>query len=189
MRISPCPIPPDPMTAPSLLPPTRGRLRSQQALERAELQFVVRVVNDGGIGPWRAQTGRRFSAARTTFVRHGRVSRGCAAGLVVALADQPTRDACWIAVESDPAPEWSAFWLHLSHRALPPFRSEPLFLLAWSAWRLGDRRLSDAAADAVIAEDRNHRAAAMLRTMLRGGLEAGQVPSLADRPAAGAGAG
>ena len=173
----------------SLVAPTHGRRRTQQALEQAELQFVTRVVNDGGIGPWRALTDQRFALAQATFLRQGRLSRAGAAGLVVALADQPIRDRCWLAVESAPAPHWSAFWLYLSRRALPPFRVEPLFLLAWSAWRRGDLRLAVAAADAVVAEDCDHRGGVMLRAMLRDGLAPAQVPSLAERPATWADAG
>ena len=173
----------------SLVAPAHDRRRPQQALERAELQFVTRVVNDGGIGPWRALTDQRFSLAHATFLRHGRLSRASAASLVVALADQPTRDRCWLAVESAPEPHWPAFWLYLSRRALPPFRVEPLFLLAWSAWRRGDLRLAVAAADAVVAEDRDHGGGVVLRAMLRGGLAPAQVPSLADWPATWTGAG
>jgi hypothetical protein len=168
--------------------PTRGRQRTRKALEQAELRFVVRVVQDGGIGPWRALSGARFTTGLRSFTRQGRLSRGCTADLLVALADRPTRDRCWLHLESDPDPRWPAFWLHLSRRALPPFRAEPLFLLAWSAWRLRDGRLAAAAADAVIAEDRNHRAAVMLRAMLRGGLEPAQLPSLSSCSGISAGA-
>jgi hypothetical protein len=158
------------------------------ALDEAESQFVARVAVDGGIGPWRAAADRRFRTAETTFARHGRLSRRVAAGLVVALADPPTRDRCWLAVESRNDTDWPAFWLHLSRRALPPYRGEPLFLLAWSAWRLGDDRRARAAADQVLMHDPGHRAAAMLVALLWLGVDPGRVPALAVRSVPPAGA-
>jgi Domain of unknown function (DUF4192) len=104
----------------------------------------------------------------------------------VARADWMTRDRCWRVVEADPDPGWPEFWLHLSRRALPPYRSEPLFLLGWSAWRLGDVRLARAAADAALAEDAGHRGAQMLLAILGLGLDPGSVPSLAGASVAGA---
>ncbi len=168
--------------------PTGGRRRTQQSLEDAELQLVARVVADGGIGPWRAAVEPRLGAARESFARHGRLARAVAAALVVALADQPIRDRCWQAIESQYDPTWPAFWFHLSRRALPPYRAEPLFLLAWSAWRLDDARLARAAADAALKADPGHRAAAILVAMLGAGVQSAQLPSLADHSATVAGA-
>jgi hypothetical protein len=148
-------------------------------VERAELQFVMRVVSDGGIRPWRALTELRFAAARRAFARQGRLSRGETATLLVALIDLPTRDRCWLQVESHPDPGWPAFWRYLSRRAPRPYRVEPLFLLAWSAWRLGELPVALAAAEATAAEDPHHRGAVMLRSLLVAGLEPDLVPSLA----------
>jgi len=64
----------------------------------------------------------------------------------------------------------------------------PLFLLAWSAWRLGDVRLARAAADDVLAQDSGHRAATLLAALLLLEVEPGTLPSLAGRPAASASA-
>jgi hypothetical protein len=174
--------------------PRHGRIaatatsRTRRALDEAELQFVARVVADGGIGPWRTAADQRFRTALTTFARHGRLSRRVVADLVVALADQPTRDRRWWVVESGDDADWTAFWLHLSRRALPPYRAEPLFLLAWSAWRLGDVGLARAAANAVLTQDPGHRAAAMLLALLWLGVQPGRLPSLAVRSVAPAGA-
>ena len=162
--------------------------RTRRALDEAELQFVARVVADGGIGPWRTAADQRFRTALTTFARHGRLSRRVAAGLVVALADQPTRDRCWRVVESRNDAEWPAFWRQLSRRALPPYRAEPLFLLGWSAWRRGDVRLARNAADEVLRQDPGHRAAAMLLALLWLGVRPGSLPSLAVRSVTPAGA-
>jgi Domain of unknown function (DUF4192) len=167
--------------------PTRGRRRTQRALEEAERRFVGRVVADGGIGLWRAAADLRLSTARATFIRHGHLARAVAASLVVALADQPTRDRCWHAIESQDDPGWPSFWLHVSRRALPPYRAEPLFLLAWSGWRLGDVRLARAASDEALREDPSHRDAALLLMMLRVGVGPGRLPPLADRSATVAG--
>ena len=89
------------------------------------------------------------------------------------------RDRCWMLVESCPDPAWTEFWLHLVRRALPPYRAEPLFLLAWSAWRQRDRRLAVQAVDAALGADPRHTAATMLRTALRAGLDPSRLPSLA----------
>jgi hypothetical protein len=85
--------------------------RTRSALDEAELHLVARVVADGGIGRWRATADERFRTAASTFAQHGRLSRHVAAGLVVALADQPTRDRCWQVVESRIDVYWPAFWL------------------------------------------------------------------------------
>ncbi len=97
------------------------------------------------------------------------------------LADQPTRDRCWRIVDSRIDADWPAFWRHLCRRALPPYRTEPLFLLAWSLWRLGDVGLAHAVADDVLRQDPGHRAAAMLLALLRLGVEPGHLPSLTVR--------
>jgi hypothetical protein len=73
--------------------------------------------------------------------------------------------------------------MQLSRQALPPYGSEPLFLLAWSAWRRGDVRLAHSAAEAALAQDPGHRAAVMLLALLSLNLESGRLPSLVGRPA------
>jgi hypothetical protein len=165
--------------------PIGGRPRIRQALEMAEVLFVARVVDDGGIDRWRVMTEARFLSARQTFARRRRLSRSDSAGLVVALVDPSMRDRCWMLVESRPDPAWTEFWLHLVHRALPPYRAEPLFLLAWSAWRQRERGLAAQAAAAVLTEDPRHTAATMLRTALRAGLDPSRLPSLAAGRSAG----
>jgi hypothetical protein len=152
------------------------------------LQFVARVVADGGIGPWRAAAHLRLRTAQATFAWHSRLPRRVAASLLVALADRPTRDRCRRVVESRIDADRPAFCLHLSRRALPPYRTEPLFLLAWSAWRLGDVRLARAAAGEVLTQDPGHRAAEMLLVLLWLSVEPDRVPSLAGRPVTPAGA-
>lgn len=166
---------------------TTATTRTRRALEEAERRFVAQVVADGGIDRWRATADQRLRMALDAFTRRSRLSRRVAADLLVALVDEPTRDQCWQVVESRADVDWRPFSLHLSRRALPPYRTEPLFLLAWSAWRLGDVRLARAAADDVLALDPGHRAAALLRALLW--LEVGpdRLPSLAGRPAISAG--
>jgi hypothetical protein len=105
----------------------------------------------------------------------------------VALADQPTRDRCWQMVEWRTDADWPAFWLHLSMRVLPPYRTEAMFLLAWSAWRLGDARLARIAVDDVLRLDQRHGPAAMLLALLWLGVEPSDLPSLAVRPITPAG--
>jgi hypothetical protein len=174
-------------SAVDLAVPTGGRPRTRQALEQAEVLFTTRVAQDGGIGPWRRLTEARFLTARHAFGRRGRLSRGDTAALVVALIDESIRDRCWVQVESDRDVAWISFWLYLARRALPPYRAEPLFLLAWSAWRLREPELARSAVNAALVEAPGHRAAAMLKALLRDGVDPGLLPSLSDRSAAGRG--
>jgi hypothetical protein len=147
------------------------------------VRLVSQVVADGGIGPWREATDLLFRTAWTTYGRQDRLSRTLIASLAVALADQPTRDRCWRAVESQPDRAWPAFWRHLSGRVLAPYRAEPLFLLAWSAWRLGEHRVARAAVIEALAEDPGHRAAALLLTLLQLGADSPSPPALASASA------
>jgi alkylhydroperoxidase/carboxymuconolactone decarboxylase family protein YurZ len=151
----------------------------------AEVLFVARVVEDGGIERWRLATEARFLSARQTFAQRRRLSRSESAALVVALVDPSMRDRCWMLVESCPDPAWTEFWLHLVRRALPPYRAEPLFLVAWSAWRQRDRRLAAQAVDAALTADPRHTAATMLRTALRAGVDPSRLRSLADHATRG----
>lgn len=144
---------------------------------------MARVAEDGGIGPWRRLTEERFVHARGRLARSGRLSRVDTAALTVALADVVMRDRCWLQVESDRDPAWTGFWRYLSVRALPPYRAELLFLLAWSAWRSGDRGLARRAADAALVEEPGHVAATMLTTLLRFGVAPTALPALSERPA------
>ena len=157
-------------------------------LERAELLLVARVVQDGGIGPWRKHAEDCVQAARQR-ASGMRLSRTETAALVVALADERVRDGCWLQVEADPVdPTWIRLWSHLVRHALPPFRAEPLFLLAWSAWRLGDCTLARTAADAALREEPRHGAAAKLDVLLTAAVTPDRLRSLSGTRTAGGGA-
>ena len=145
---------------------------------------MSRVAEDGGIGPWRRSTEQRFLQARRRLAHSGRLARVETAALTVALADVVLRDRCWLQVESDRDPAWPVFWRYLSVRALPPYRAEPLFLLAWSAWRSGERGVACRAVDATLVEEPGHVAATMLTTLLGLGVAPSALPALSERPAA-----
>jgi uncharacterized protein DUF4192 len=178
----------DPFGAADLAVPVSRRFRVARALEQAETLFVARVADDGGIAPWRRLTEAHFLEARRTLARTGRLSRADTAALVVALVDVVIRDRCWVQVESDRDPLWTVFWLHLVRRALPPYRAEPLFLLAWSAWRSGDTGLARCAVEASLVEAPGHVAVGMLATLLRTGVDPSALPALSDRYATRGGA-
>lgn len=167
--------------------PNRRKARVQRQLERAEVLLVGQVVRDGGMTTWRGQAEERFRVARHTCAR-GRIAHTEAVALVVALLDLPVRDQCWLLVEEHPDPEWITLWTHLVRHALPPFRAEPLFLLAWTAWRLGDVSLAVRAVEAARTEEPEHRAAAMLDGILASGVAPAELPSLASRAGPGRGA-
>lgn len=143
--------------------------------------FVTEVVRDGGIDPWRRRAGSRITAARDAYA-DGRLARTETAALVVALLDLPVRDTCARLVAADPDPPWLALWLHLVRHALPPYRTEPLFLLAWTAWHLGDRFLAGTAVAEARRQEPAHRAAALLAQVLAVGLDADALaPSMRRR--------
>jgi hypothetical protein len=146
--------------------PDRGRDRLRRSLTQAERQLVAHVVADGGIARWRDEACRQLWIARCSFDRSSRLARSQAARLVVALADRPVRDSVRDALESSQDRAWPAFWLYVSRRALPPYRAEPLFLLAWSAWRLQQSGLARTATARAMAEDPTHRGAALLAALL-----------------------
>ena len=162
--------------------------RTRKALDEAELQFVARVVADGGIGPWRAAADQRLRTAFATFARHGRLSAsghresrrgaGGPADPGSLLAGGRVADRRGLAgVLAAPVPPGTAA---VPGRAAVPARVERL--------ALGDVRLARAAADDVLTQDPGHRAAAMLLALLWLGVEPGHLPSLTVRSVTPAGA-
>ena len=175
--------PSGPPRAVDLAPGAAGVHRLRRALERAEQDFVAEVVADGGIDPWRRRVEGRFRAARDALARSG-VSRVESAALIVALVDRAVRDRCWLQVDADPDRRWLVLWRHLARRALPPYRTEPLFLLAWTAWRR--RRHDDRAGRSRLRSRPGpaHRASVLLGRMLAAGADPRLLPSLAGDPTA-----
>lgn len=157
-----------PARLPDLAPGTAGADRLRRALERAEVDFVAAVVADGGIEPWRRRVEGRFRAARDALDRSGGtgVSRAESAALAVALVDEPVRDTCCRRVDADPDRRWLDLWRHLADRTLAPYRTEPLFLLAWTAWRRGDLVTARAAVGSARLQDPGHRPSALLTAVL-----------------------
>lgn len=163
--------------------PHGRKQRMERLTERAEVLFVREVVRDGGVTPWRRRTESRIRAARDAYAL-GRLAWTETATLVVALVDVPLRDVCARLVEDDPHPAWVDLWLHLARHALPPFRTEPLFLLGWTAWHLGDAHLATAAVVEARRQEPAHRPAALLARLLAGGVGPGGRASAARRPGA-----
>lgn len=160
-----------PARLPDLAPGTAGVDRRRRALERAESDFVAAVVADGGIDPWRRRVEVRFRAARDALDRSGGVgvSRAESAALAVALVDRVVRGRCCQAVVDDPDHRWSPLWRHLADRALPPFRTEALFMLAWTAWCRGDLVAAQTAVGAAQREEPGHPGSILLAAVLRTG--------------------
>jgi len=163
-----------------LVPPAPAADRLRRELDRAEQRFVARVAGAGGIAAWRADMAGAFAAARPAPP----ASRARSAGLVVALLDGVVRDRCWLAVEQgDPVdlPGWTDLWRHLARHALRPYRAEPLFLLAWTLWRSGDRVTAGLVTAMVGREDPTHRAGGMLAEVVRLRLDPARVSPLCGR--------
>ena len=168
-----------PPRATDLAPGAAGVHRLRRALERAELDFVAAVVADGGIDPWRRRVDGRFRSARDALGRSG-VSRAESAALVVALLDHAVRDRCCRQVDADPDPRWMGLWRHLASRALPPYRTEPLFLLAWTAWRRGDVATARVALGCARVQEPGHQASDLLGRLLWAGADSGRLWAGAD---------
>jgi hypothetical protein len=157
--------------------PNGRKTRVRLLTERAEILFVREVVRDGGIAPWRHRAANRLKAARDAHVE-GKLARTETAALVVALVDRSVRDVAARLADEDPDPAWADLWLHLARHALPPFRAEPLFLLGWTAWRLGDRPLAAHAVAEARRQDPAHRPAALLAALLVAGADReGRAPA------------
>lgn len=188
----PCTV--DLSPAAGLSPGAAGLDRLRRALERAEREFVADVVADGGIEPWRRRIEGRFRTARDALTASPTGGAGPPAGaglgvslvesaaLLVALVDRPVRDGVWRQLDADPDRRWLALWRHLARHALPPYRTEPLFLLAWTAWRSGDPATARLAVDCAREQDPGHRASVLLGRMLSTGTDPHRLPSLAAAP-------
>jgi hypothetical protein len=163
--------------AADLAPPSGAAPRLRRHLERAETRFVAQVADQGGIGPWREDVDARFETASDRLAR-SRVSRAETAALVVALADRAVRDRCWEWVESGAHEPWLSLWRHLARHAIAPYRVEPLFLFAWTAWRRGDGISARVAVGCALQEDPEHRASGMLAELLRSGIDPRTLPLL-----------
>lgn len=150
-----------------------------EALHRAEVLWVAQVARDGGIEPWREQALARVRVARVAAAA-GRLARAETAALVVAVLDEQIRDGCCGLVELDPDPGWTGLWRHLAVHAVPPWRAEPHFVLAWAAWLAGDAALARQAVDVVRADEPAHPAARLLDRALATGVP----PRLRARPCA-----
>ena len=150
--------------------PNGRKTRVRLLTERAEVLFVREVVRDGGIVPWRERAASRLTAARDAYAQ-GRLARTETAALVVALVDRSVRDVAARLVADAPDPTWADLWLHLARHALPPFQAEPLFLLGWTAWRLGDRPLAAHAVAEARRQDPAHRPAALLAALIATGAD------------------
>ena len=166
------------------LAPVRGRggRRIRVLVHRAEADFVAAVVAAGDLVRWREAARVGVRQARFRACQPGRgvrwISDGETAALLVALTDPEVRDYCWLQVESDPDDGWLRLWRYLARRAPRHYAADPLFLLAWTAWRRGDGVLARAAVERALDDDPGHVASGMLADALARGLDPRAVPSL-----------
>jgi hypothetical protein len=159
----------------------------ETALKCAEAAFVLAAARRGTPSAWRAGTRERFRRA----IRRARAARRPdgpepdwlsnhdVARLLVGLADLGARDACWRDLDLRCSSEAYAVCWQLARRSLPPYRSAPLFLLGWAAWRRGNGALARIAALEVLDGDASYDAARLLLVVLDHGVEPDELPRLA----------
>lgn len=91
------------------------------------------------------------------------LSDEAAARLIVSLADAGVRDACCQWSQTPRSASARRLWIQLARRAVAPFDSEPLCLLAWFAYLDGDATLAAMAVERCLRSDPDHRLALLLR--------------------------
>ena len=159
----------------------------EQALKQAEAAFVLAVRRRGTASAWQAGTRERFHRAVYRARGGGRpggrplLTDREVARLVVGLVDLQARDTCWQDLDLRCSAEAFAVCWQLAQRSLWPYRSAPLFLLGWAAWRRGDGVLARVAAEHALEEDVSYEAARLLLVMLDHGLHPDELPRLASR--------
>lgn len=128
----------------------------------------------GGRGRLHRSTMRAlYAATRTlTLADDRQLSRFGAA-----LTDVAIRDACWLAIEAGRL-DGEGLWRELAQRLPPPYDAAPLFLFGWIRWRAGDGALAGIAVQRSLASDPDYRAAGLLDSALRQGLDPFRTPRL-----------
>jgi Domain of unknown function (DUF4192) len=175
----------------SLEPTARASTASmQRALRHAEAALVLAVARRGGPSAWRAGTRERFRRAIRRARGRGRqdgpardwLTDHDVARLLVGLVDVVARDACWRDLDLRCSAEAFAVCWQLARRSSPPYRTAPLFLLGWAAWRRGDGALARMAALQSLDGDPGYDAARLLLVVLDHGLDPKELPRLALQP-------
>lgn len=135
---------------------------------------------------WRSGTRERFRRAIVRArgggpqgLRPARLTDNEVARLLVGLTDVDARDACWRVLEIRCSAQALAVCWQLAQRSLPPYRTAPLFLLGWTAWRRGDGALARIAVEQALQEDARYGAALLLLDILDHGIHPDEVPRLA----------
>jgi hypothetical protein len=130
-----------------------------------------------------AQARASIAAARSAAARvadGGDLTDEEAARVGGALTDLRVRDTLYaLAVGEDSGPA-EALWATLARILPPPWRTEALVLLAFSAYARGDGPLAGVSLDAALRGDDGHRMAGMLDQALQSGLRPEVIRELAQ---------
>lgn len=129
----------------------REELRSRQA------RLLDRVERDG-TAPW--------------------LSEEELAALVVGLRETGLRDDAWLWMERQPSqyPRALELWRQVARRAPERYRTPPLFLAAWAAWRSGSGALARLAIERALALEPGYGAARLLERAIVQGLDPRMAP-------------
>lgn len=101
------------------------------------------------------------------------------ATLACALTDVAVRDTLYALAVGADAGRAETLWAMLARTLPDPWRTEPLVLLAFSAYARGDGPLAGLALEAALRADPEHRMAGMLDTALQSGMRPEQIRELA----------
>lgn len=156
-------------------------------LAGAAEQVVRRVVRPGGLATCRREWQRHLVRVLQDGSYHRRESpmtTDVVAGLLIAVADPPTRDlaADWASGRGEEAAAATqSLWLELTRRAPAPYDVAPATLLAHAAWLAGNGALARVAVDRALASDPGYRLAQLVERLLDEGVDPSQARRVRQR--------
>jgi Domain of unknown function (DUF4192) len=163
--------------------PLPGRQDLADQLTHHQYEQLSAVLNAKQNGYDRSVTRALFAAQRAA--QAGQMPTDAAvARYGVALQSYAVRDAVWLAVD-DSRLTGIELWVNLARRLPGPYNAAPLFLAAWSTWRVGNGALAGIAAELALESDPGYSAADLLLAALARGIDPRTLPRL-RLPAKGA---
>lgn len=160
---------------------------AEGVLAAAAEQVVRRVVRPGGLAACRREWQRhlvRVLQERASPQPAPPVTAEELAGLLIAIADPPTRDlaADWASGRGEVAAAAAqSLWLELTRRAPPPYDVAPATLLAHAAWFAGNGALARVAVERALASDPSYRLAQLIERLLDEGVDPAKARRLRKR--------
>jgi hypothetical protein len=157
-----------------------------QQVTTEQIAVAVQAERDADLSQTRATFDRSviralFAATRSEHPEQLPLSQMARFG--VALSGYAVRDSLWLAQDGARI-EGRELWRTLATRLPVSYRSAPLFLFGWSAWRAGDGALASIATERALSADPGYGAASLLQVALARGLDPRSTPTLRNMPPA-----